>query len=53
MNPLRQLLEKGQSVWLDYIRRGIITDGELERMVREDGVRGVTSNQWNKSRLAV
>jgi len=44
MNPLRELLEQGQSVWLDYIRRGILTDGELERMVQEDGVRGVTSN---------
>ena len=42
--PLWQLTEVGQSVWLDYIRRGILDDGELERMIREDGVRGVTSN---------
>ena len=44
MNPLLQLAEHGQSVWLDYIRRGLITTGELERLVREDGLRGVTSN---------
>ena len=42
--PLWQLTEVGQSVWLDYIRRGILDNGELERMIREDGVRGVTSN---------
>ncbi|HEX2713757.1 MAG TPA: bifunctional transaldolase/phosoglucose isomerase, partial [Candidatus Acidoferrales bacterium] len=44
MNPLLQLLEHGQSVWLDFIRRGLITTGELDRLVREDGLRGVTSN---------
>ena len=44
MNPLKALHEYGQSVWLDYIRRGLITSGELERLVRDDGLRGVTSN---------
>ncbi len=44
MNPLLQLADYGQAVWLDYIRRGLITTGELERLVREDGLRGVTSN---------
>jgi transaldolase/glucose-6-phosphate isomerase len=44
MNPLRRLGEYGQSVWLDYIRRGLITSGELERLVEEDGLKGVTSN---------
>jgi transaldolase/glucose-6-phosphate isomerase len=44
MNPLRRLLEQGQSVWLDYIRRDLIRSGELKRLVEEDGVRGVTSN---------
>lgn len=43
-NPLRLLGEAGQSVWLDYIRRGLITSGELKRLVVEDGVRGLTSN---------
>ena len=43
-NPLRELSEFGQSVWLDYIRRRLITSGELQRLVAEDGLKGVTSN---------
>jgi transaldolase len=43
-NPLVRLTEAGQSVWLDYIRRGILDDGELERMIRDSAIRGVTSN---------
>lgn len=39
-----RLRELGQSVWLDFIRRGHLTSGEFERAVREDGVVGVTSN---------
>jgi transaldolase/glucose-6-phosphate isomerase len=34
----------GTSVWLDQLRRGMITSGELQRMVEEDSLRGVTSN---------
>ena len=34
----------GQSVWLDYIRRHLLQSGEFARLVREDGIRGVTSN---------
>ncbi|MCX6545258.1 MAG: transaldolase [Acidobacteria bacterium] len=44
MNRLQALGQYGQSVWLDYIRRQIIENGELRRMVDEDGVAGVTSN---------
>ncbi len=33
MNPLQQLTKQGQSVWLDYIRRSLITSGDLQRMV--------------------
>jgi transaldolase len=45
VNPLRALWEEhGQAVWLDYIERGLVTDGGLARLVEEDGVRGVTSN---------
>ena len=44
MNPLLTLADFGQSVWLDYIRRGILTTGELQQMVEEDGLGGVTSN---------
>jgi len=43
-NPLKDLLRYGQSVWLDYIRRDLITSGELKRLVEEDGLRGMTSN---------
>lgn len=44
MNRLKELGARGQSVWLDYIRRQMLDDGELGRMVDEDGVAGVTSN---------
>src|SRR5579871_2325783 len=44
MNPLQELAKYGQSVWLDYIRRNLLTSGELKRMVDEDGLGGVTSN---------
>lgn len=44
MNPLLMLKEYGQSVWLDYIQRGLITTGELRRFVEEYGLGGVTSN---------
>lgn len=44
MNPLVKLGEFGQSPWLDYIRRSLVTSGELEQMVKEDGLKGVTSN---------
>lgn len=43
-NRLRALQVFGQSVWLDYIRRSLITSGELYRLIDEDGLRGVTSN---------
>ncbi|MBS1850672.1 MAG: transaldolase [Acidobacteria bacterium] len=43
-NPLQSLLNFGQSVWLDYIRRDLITSGELKRLIAEDGLRGMTSN---------
>jgi transaldolase/glucose-6-phosphate isomerase len=43
-NPLKILLNYGQSVWLDFIRRSLITSGELQRLLDDDGLRGVTSN---------
>ncbi len=43
-NPLLQLQQFGQSIWLDYIRRNLITSGELQRLIDEDGLRGITSN---------
>src|SRR2546425_9813975 len=44
MNPLVQLREFGQSPWYDYIRRGLITSGELKSLIDNDGLMGVTSN---------
>jgi transaldolase/glucose-6-phosphate isomerase len=43
-NPLFELYEAGTSVWLDYIRRSLMTSGELKRMIDEDAVVGMTSN---------
>ena len=43
-NPLKELYKLGQSVWLDYIRRDLITTGELARMIEDDGLCGMTSN---------
>ncbi len=43
-NPLRELANLGQSIWLDFIGRGMIQSGELRGLIEEDGLRGVTSN---------
>ena len=43
-NALLGLQKYGQSVWLDYIRRNIILNGELQKMIDQDGLRGITSN---------
>jgi transaldolase len=44
MNTLIELLETGQSYWLDNLTRGKITNGELKKRVDEQGLRGITSN---------
>jgi transaldolase/glucose-6-phosphate isomerase len=44
MTRLADLLARGQSPWLDYIRRSLITSGDLQRMVTTDGITGVTIN---------
>jgi len=44
MNPLQELRQLGQSIWLDYIRRDLITSGKLQRLIGEDGLSGITSN---------
>ncbi len=41
---LKELARHGQSVWLDFISRKLICNGDLKRLVENDGVRGVTSN---------
>jgi transaldolase/glucose-6-phosphate isomerase len=44
MNPLKQLNEFGQVVWLDFLSRRFIAEGGLKKLVEEDGLTGVTSN---------
>lgn len=44
INPLLQIKALGQSVWLDYIQRDILNNGEVARMIKEDGLEGMTSN---------
>lgn len=41
---VQALTEAGQSIWLDYIRRDMLQNGELAQLVREEGLRGMTSN---------
>ncbi len=43
-NPLVALVAEGQSIWLDFITRKLVREGELKRMIEEDGLRGMTSN---------
>jgi transaldolase/glucose-6-phosphate isomerase len=43
-NPLQGLLAYGQSPWLDFIRRNILLNGDLKKMIAGDGLRGMTSN---------
>ena len=44
MNPLREVEALGQSIWLDYMRRDLITTGKLQQFIDEDGISGITSN---------
>lgn len=43
-NRVKQIHSFGQSIWLDFIARSIIKNGELKQLIDVDGVRGVTSN---------
>ncbi|MGB8489917.1 MAG: transaldolase [Bacteroidales bacterium] len=43
-NPLIKLEALGQSIWLDYIRKDMFTNGELGQLISEDGLHGITSN---------
>ena len=43
-NPIKALNDYGQSPWMDYIRRDLLTSGGLKKMIDEDGLRGMTSN---------
>jgi len=41
---VKQIHSFGQSIWLDFIDRAIISSGNLKKLIDEDGIRGVTSN---------
>lgn len=43
-NKVKQIHSFGQSIWLDFIDRAIISSGKLQSLIDDDGVRGVTSN---------
>ncbi len=43
-NPLLDLESLGQSIWMDFLSRGTISSGQLQRWIEEDGISGVTSN---------
>ena len=43
-NPLKSLLAYGQSPWMDYVRRDLLTTGQLKKYIENDGLRGMTSN---------
>ena len=43
-NPLKKLESLGQAIWLDYYQRDLINNGELEVLINNDGLRGMTSN---------
>lgn len=43
-NPLKQMASFGQSIWMDQMRRDLLTKGELKRLIEEDDLRGLTSN---------
>lgn len=44
MNPLNQIQKQGQSIWLDLLNREIMDSGKLQSLIKEDGLRGLTSN---------
>jgi transaldolase/glucose-6-phosphate isomerase len=43
-NPLLGLETFGQSVWLDFLRRNALSNGEIQALIDQDGVSGLTSN---------
>lgn len=44
VNPLQEIKVLGQSIWLDYIQRDILENGEVAKMIEKDGLAGMTSN---------
>ncbi len=44
MNPLQEILQQGQSIWLDLLDRNMMDSGTLKSLIDDDGLRGITSN---------
>ena len=44
MNPVKELENHGQAVWLDFLARGFVVKGDLKKLIDTDGVKGITSN---------
>jgi transaldolase len=44
MNRIKALGQAGQSVWLDFMQRSLVTKGELQGLIENDGIAGLTSN---------
>jgi transaldolase len=44
MNRIKALGDAGQSIWLDYMQRSLVTKGDLQKLIENDGIRGLTSN---------
>jgi transaldolase/glucose-6-phosphate isomerase len=44
MNPVKALENHGQAIWLDFLARGFVANGDLKKLIDTDGVKGVTSN---------
>jgi transaldolase/transaldolase/glucose-6-phosphate isomerase len=44
MNPLLEILQQGQSIWLDLLDRDMMDSGKLQSLIDDDGLRGITSN---------
>jgi len=43
-NRVKKIYDYGQSIWLDFIDRQLISSGQLKKLIQEDGIRGITSN---------
>ncbi len=44
MNPLQQIRDHGQQIWLDNLSRSLLNEGSLKNMIEADGVSGITTN---------
>jgi transaldolase len=44
MNPISELHQLGQSLWYDNIQRKLLVNGDLDRMINQGDIRGITSN---------